>query len=614
MEGEGTTDETLLQSQMIAQGDIVIKAVEGLKIDIKEVNQQSVSQTIDAMVQADPSLEWIKQAELRGDVDWRQVKEIHDSFKYSHSGLGVGAQLIIAIVMAAVVGPMAAGALGGAATGAAATSLATTGVISTINNKGNLGAAFKETFSSGSLKNAAVAGVTAGLTEGLYDGMLNTQTNSITGKVTVDLSNLDGISRFAGNQMLQGGTSAALNKALGRDVDFKDVLQSALFNTLAAATFNAVGDHTQGVLDDGSAGKIAIHALVGGLLSEATGGDFVTGALAAGANEALVKQLNALVDGNESLLLMMSQLVGVTAAAMTDGDMENTAWVAKNATQYNFLNHQDVEELKEKAKNCDANNSCDELEKEARERSLANHKRLLECASVGNCAEIRAEIDAGSLAINSFESQLPDGAASTILRSYTFIGGDNLNDWTLAGQLHLDYIAQLYHSNDPRWMSEASKFTEQTGFNPFGLNPLALGALGKGGAGVKNVVDESGSASTPAGPATPKWDNAVSRVDGDFGPLNQPVNPATGVAFLPKATRYSAGQIEVAISQGAAIKALESNGYRKTVSKDGTVTVLTNGSKTYRFYPSSTSTGQPSASLTVEGVKRPTTKIRFIGE
>lgn len=103
-------------------------------------------------------------------------------------------------------------------------------------------------------------------------------------------------------------------------------------------------------------------------------------------------------------------------------------------------------------------------------------------------------------------------------------------------------------------------------------------------------------------------------MDGDFGPLNQPVNPATGVAFLPKATRYSAGQIEVAISQGAAIKALESNGYRKTVSKDGTVTVLTNGSKTYRFYPSSTSTGQPSASLTVEGVKRPTTKIRFIGE
>lgn len=265
--------------------------------------------------------------------------------------------------------------------------------------------------------------------------------------------------------------------------------------------------------------------------------------LAAGANEALVKQLSALVDGNESLLLMMSQLVGVTAAAMTDGDMENAAWVTKNATQYNFLNHQDVEDLKEKAKNCDANNSCDELEKEARERSLANHQRLLKCTSVGNCAEIRAEIDAGSLAINGLESQLPDGAASTILRSYTFIGGDNLNDWTLAGQLHLDYIAQLYSANDPRWMSEASKFTEQTGFNPFGLNPLALGALGKGGVtgGVKSVVDELGSSSTPTGQTTPKWDNAVSRVDGDFGPLNQPVgakgNSVAGDFF--EGTKYT---------------------------------------------------------------------------
>lgn len=284
-----------------------------------------------------------------------------------------------------------------------------------------------------------------------------------------------------------------------------------------------MGDHTQGVLDDGSAGKVAIHAFVGGLLSEATGGDFVTGALAAGANEALVKQLNTLVDGNESLLLMMSQLVGVTAAAMTDGDLENAAWVTKNATQYNFLNHQDVEELKEKAKNCDANNSCDELEKEARERSLANHKRLLECPSVGNCAEIRAEIDAGSLAINSFESQLPDGAASTILRSYTFIGGDNLNDWTLAGQLHLDYIAQLYHANDPRWMSEASKFTEQTGFNPFGLNVAGLAGIVSGKpspAGTTKVV-EPAKTGAMTGETTPKWDNAVSRADGDFGPANK---------------------------------------------------------------------------------------------
>ncbi|MFA1028502.1 hypothetical protein ALP10_01179 [Pseudomonas syringae pv. helianthi] len=75
---------------------------------------------------------------------------------------------------------------------------------------------------------------------------------------------------------------------------------------------------------------------------------------------------------------------------------------------------------------------------------------------------------------------------------------------------------------------------------------------------------------------------------------------ATSIEFLPKATRNSAGQIDANITQSSAIKTLESNGYKKTISQNGSVTVLTNGEKTYRFYPSSASTGQPSASLTIE--------------
>ena len=50
MEGEGRTDETLLQSQLSAQGEIILKAVDGLHIDVKVVNQETVSQSIDAMV------------------------------------------------------------------------------------------------------------------------------------------------------------------------------------------------------------------------------------------------------------------------------------------------------------------------------------------------------------------------------------------------------------------------------------------------------------------------------------------------------------------------------------------------------------------------------------
>ncbi|WP_050990443.1 hemagglutinin repeat-containing protein [Pseudomonas sp. M47T1] len=84
--GKGNTDETLQQTEMVAKGKTVINAVNGLNIDVKQINQETVSQVIDTMVKADPSLSWIKDAEARGDINWQQVKEVHDSFKYSTRG------------------------------------------------------------------------------------------------------------------------------------------------------------------------------------------------------------------------------------------------------------------------------------------------------------------------------------------------------------------------------------------------------------------------------------------------------------------------------------------------------------------------------------------------
>ncbi|WP_448632298.1 DUF637 domain-containing protein [Pseudomonas gessardii] len=353
--GKGNTDETLRQTQMVAAGSIMIKAVDGLHIDVTQVNKETVSQSIDAMVKADPKLAWLKEAEARGDVDWRLVKEIHQSFKYESSGLGPASQMIIAIVMAAVVGPAALsafaslGTIGASGLAAIATGAATNATTSFINNGGNLGAVFQDVTSSDALKGYVISGVTAGLTAGVFDGMLKTTTNPITGKVTVDLSSLEGVGRFAGNQILQGETSALLGKALGQGGSGSDALKGALFNTLAAASFNAVGDYTKGVIDDGSLQKIALHAMVGGLLAKATGGDFKTGALAAGANEALVADLDSLVKGNENLLTMSSQIVGILAAtAQKDVDastLEKAAWVAKNASQYNRQLHKEDRDL-----------------------------------------------------------------------------------------------------------------------------------------------------------------------------------------------------------------------------------------------------------------------------
>ncbi|MEL7936947.1 DUF637 domain-containing protein, partial [Pseudomonas delhiensis] len=335
------------QSQLIAQGSVAIKAVDGLKIDLKHIDQKSVGQTIEAMVQADPNLAWLKEAEQRGDVDWRRVKEIHDSWSYSNSGLGVGAQLAIAIVMAAYVGPAALKAMGGgavAAGGAAvATGAASNASISFINNRGDLGAVWQDTTSSDALKGYAISGITAGLTQGYFNDWTGT-TSDLTGKITVDLGSLKGIGQFAASQGLQNGTALALGRIMGQGGDLGDALQSTLLNTLAAVSFNAVGDYTKGVYADGSIQKVMIHAMVGGLLAEASGGDFKAGALAAGANEALVDQLDTWVGGDKFLLDMTSQLVGLLAASTLDDadaqSLQTGAWVAQNATQYNHELHQ----------------------------------------------------------------------------------------------------------------------------------------------------------------------------------------------------------------------------------------------------------------------------------
>ncbi|MBX8610463.1 DUF637 domain-containing protein, partial [Pseudomonas cichorii] len=392
MKGKGRTDETLRQTEIVAKGELTIQAVEGLKIDIKQVDQHTVSQTIDAMVQADPQLAWLKEAEKRGDVDWRQVKEIHESFKYSHSSLGGAAQMIIAIIVAYFTAGVASGLIGAGATVGSGTAMAASGVasasavaggavagstvaagwanvaltavatsaasgvtVSAINNRGNLGAVLKDVTSADALRGYVVSGVTAGLTAGVYDKLTSTQTGTSgilqnSGKVITSggLSSWGGVGSFAANQLLQNTTSTLIDRALGGDSQFGNALSSSLVNTFAAAGFNWVGGFSKtNQLADGSLAKIGLHAIMGGLAAEVAGGDFKTGALAAGVNEALVDTLakqyaDMPKEQRDKLLVMNSQVIGVLTASVQEGDaksLQTGSWVAVNATSYNRLLH-----------------------------------------------------------------------------------------------------------------------------------------------------------------------------------------------------------------------------------------------------------------------------------
>ena len=396
--GKGNTDETLRQTQLIAQGNLAIKAVDGLKIDIKQIDQQTVSQTIDVMVKADPQLAWLKDAEKRGDVDWRQVREVHESFKYSNSSLGQGAMLAIIIVVtvltagaaSAGVGTlagatagsgsaMAAGTAATAATAATATtaataatsavaagwgnvmataaltSVASNSAVSFINNGGNIGATFKDITSSDNLRSYATGALTAGFTASALDPAFGVTGDNVN-KVTkgFNLSSASDVGKFAAYSGAQGAAQAGFGTALqGGSLgdNLKQSLVSQAQGVLRGVAFNAVGDfadHKE--WDNASVEKTTLHALVGGLLSEAAGEGFVTGAMAAGANEALSERLSALVKGDKQLELAASQLVGLTAAAIVDGDLQTGIDIAKDATAYNRQLHPEEKRLlKEKA-------------------------------------------------------------------------------------------------------------------------------------------------------------------------------------------------------------------------------------------------------------------------
>ncbi|WP_249979048.1 DUF4258 domain-containing protein, partial [Vreelandella olivaria] len=165
---------------------------------------------------------------------------------------------------------------------------------------------------------------------------------------------------------------------------------------VSGVLFHAVGDLANDHLwQEGDPQKIALHALIGGSISEAMGGDFATGALAAGANEALIEQLAELVAKDATWLVAASQVVGIVAAELAGGDVAIGAEVAGQATRYNYLTHQQVDDYVEEARGCEERGDCAEVQEKYRARSIAQQDELIAlcAADAGACAEYQSLVD-----------------------------------------------------------------------------------------------------------------------------------------------------------------------------------------------------------------------------
>ncbi|WP_436367468.1 DUF637 domain-containing protein, partial [Pseudomonas corrugata] len=521
MKGKGHTDETLIQSQLVAQGNLVIKAVDGLNIDIKNINQKTVSQTIDAMVKADPKLAWLKEAEQRGDVDWRLVKETHESFKYSSSSLGQGAMLAIIIIITVLTAGAASAAVGSAASATAGsgtamaaagtattsavasgatvgstvaagwgnvaltsviTSAASGAAISTINNKGNLGAVVKDVTSSDSLKNYAVAGVSGGL------------------------GGADIGARLAAN---------AAMKTIVNGGKFKDNLGQAAVglaaDMLAGAIYARVGDSLVG---SGLPTKVAVHAIVGGLIGEAAGGDFTTSALAAGANEALIQTVGDKIFpgvAHEQALAMTSQLLGMVVAAGAGGsdkDQQVAGWVSQMATVNNYLTHEQKETL---AKKLDA--ACKRAV-DCVQATLNEAKPLADSQNGFTPAE-QAQYDRAQAILSE---KLLENCQSSLCKTYTLIEMQQagLNCGTISClRESAGSIQKSQYINQGQWGKLLLDALGDGGAIAGALGPILTAPKGVSGAGA--VADEIGLGAkatttqrTPLAGPTENWTTFVN--------------------------------------------------------------------------------------------------------
>ena len=86
--------------------------------------------------------------------------------------------------------------------------------------------------------------------------------------------------------------------------------------------------------DDGSGRKIAIHFALGGIMSAITGAGFASGAIGAGLNEALIKNLKGLDPGTAQIV---SGIIGAAAAKAIGGNAQAGASAAASGTKYNIF-------------------------------------------------------------------------------------------------------------------------------------------------------------------------------------------------------------------------------------------------------------------------------------
>ena len=205
------------------------------------------------------------------------------------------------------------------------------------------------------------AGVTPNIGVGAKDNA-----ESVT-KATVSEGEIE--IRDKGNQKqdlkdLNRDTQNSLNK-LGEIFDKTKVEErqelAGLFGELA---YKAVGDLAiKNGWQEGSAEKNALHALVGGIMSELTDSGFLAGASGAMINEMIQDKLSDMFKDDPAMHQWASALIGGVVSQVVADDAQVGAATASSGTKNNFLTHEQEVERRNKLDEIDRRTDLTDEEK-----------------------------------------------------------------------------------------------------------------------------------------------------------------------------------------------------------------------------------------------------------
>jgi adhesin HecA-like repeat protein len=424
----GRYDETLRMVSLQPRGQLIVDAAKGIDIDIERIDGKTGPALVNTLAARDPELAWLKDMADRGDIDWNRVQEVHESWSDEHEGLGAGASAVLAVAITAMTGGAGGAVWGGVSTttaaganAVAAATAATSAVVGaattqvtlgTINNGGNLGEAISGLDRRESVEGLAISAFTAGT--GSYVDALYTDMNfgKLPGEQIhsdavrqltygFDLGSARGMAGFTLHHATMAGVEAGVQSLVAGD-SFEGALKESLEqrgnDVVAALGFYQVGNlagklatsatgadlqDSIGLWDEGGLGKVGLHAFAGGAISEATGGDFRTGAAAAGFNQLtasmqadLTRDLSTSLPGSEQAWRGAgAEIAGVLGAALTGNDIAEGQRIGR-LSEYNRQLHPLEFQFIENSPEVDAFARAKGISREEAETMLARNLML----------------------------------------------------------------------------------------------------------------------------------------------------------------------------------------------------------------------------------------------